>query len=1607
MDPLSIATAVINVCDSLYHDVKKRPKLLKDLLDDLNCLVSVLEELKNSLSEKHTGEEAALRKCLDGCHDAIKNVHGELDAVRALFEKNIVVKAYAQLTFKTKMGAIMESRERVDRFTSVVSVALAVRQHVSTKIVHSKLDKLAVEIFQTKKDSSQPAMWLDPLRQYVDASFAVLTKSDSSSASSAGITSSSTLVDEGASASTSIDTDAIASFGSFDDWLESFAQEEDKDSVQPVAQDNLKIAPAADLAQTERTTFFVGQKVELFVDDLPVGSHGSSRSQTQTLSLSLSNLWDDALKLLQEKGYRKICGFRLGSTFLTPLASHIDDVHVTVTEGPSTYSMSGGLRINLDEPLELYFDNFVRVGETGQSVQPLNLFKMSDEGKIVIVDHFGDSSKKVEIALSRTLRVPEDGTVYNPPVLMSPFPLINAEELALDRLPQLRKKGGLLIPLWQREALALTFSGDPPKYRYTNAKPSADFAIKIYAGSVNVISGAINKRSVDDAQDYVIAPVQNRLDGYLLRAGIVKQFVSMPLGAGYTAEGQITGQELLGGLQVLIAPRFRARGTFRSHENQRKTPRELDLKVGDRVFMAGEAVTSRAREFRYGEISTYFTGDGCVFHRSAEARPLFVHEMLFQSLGLADLNKPLSIEAVLPYKLDIVVRQPKEYVSTYYRPAKYVCLRKMRCSQAQLPQEYSPFLGANDLAKALAELLAVTDVILTDGVVLYCQGYAYEHLVGAAAERELPKAIEPKKELQWEMGLAPGGEIKQAIVPDPEPLDWNWARARLVNVQILNSVVFEAVTGIVPPPPPISFKDYLKAKLPFFHLIGDETIAAGKALSGLQSVGQRDAEMGVQLQSSISKSKKTVGCVVCEENLADSVLRPCMHVFCGLCVRDHIHDGDKIRCAACRKLAKEVVSFGAPMEMPLVGGRPQVASPVKGDEHAPGAQESKVEAAAQKSANGVLIQPASHLQKLALSGRKDANLEIDALLAEGCGHNEPVAYENGRTAMQIAASIGNANLLTKLLAAGISVDEASCAVNGRTALQAAAERGDGTIVTRLLAAGADPNAPVSLSGGWTALEAAAKSGHLAILALLLQHGASSRSHPTHRSALHLAAENGNEAAVALLLAYGFEPDARSDLSEEGLKLGESWSRDYERTAVSPSDLAAEKGHLGVLKVLRSNGAKSIPISTACAYGNVKIVDWLLEIVEKCEAEAGTIQMEQEEEEEEEEYYSLYRRRYLKTVDDHGYPYRKGFEGKLDALMETAAKHGQVEVLKMLVKRGALLRIPGRVAEGERDSEPTDKEAPDKYFGSTLLHEAAKSGSADSVAYLLSLGFALEESRVYRGKTPLMEAAEAGQFGTFNFLVAKGANIHAADNAGRTVTIVAARSGSEDILRLLFRHNVDVTKIGPYSESALSASLSEGHESVASLLLEQLDKQKHKSGYNACLGGALRVAAEKAQLPVVRELLKRGADPNFDTEGRPYGALYHLGTFVREETNEDDCLECARLLVTKGGKYRGKLRMAAFFGGKDVEWVELIMSAAKKGEAGYKDGQAFIPWDISLSIGFDAAVDSGQLEIRDARRYCGGDCTAAWAERSYKTVFRGEVYCQSYRGWAGAPTVVEQ
>ena len=86
------------------------------------------------------------------------------------------------------------------------------------------------------------------------------------------------------------------------------------------------------------------------------------------------------------------------------------------------------------------------------------------------------------------------------------------------------------------------------------------FAVKVSTGKVCALTGDAWVNHLNrDPQDDVVVPEQPWLDGYCVEKGIVRQFVAMPLGDGYTVEEQLTGAATYGGLQIVAYPMKRER----------------------------------------------------------------------------------------------------------------------------------------------------------------------------------------------------------------------------------------------------------------------------------------------------------------------------------------------------------------------------------------------------------------------------------------------------------------------------------------------------------------------------------------------------------------------------------------------------------------------------------------------------------------------------------------------------------------------------------------------------------------------------------------------------------------------------------------------------------------------------------------------------------------------------------------------------------------------------------------------------------------------------------------------------------------------------------------
>ena len=150
---------------------------------------------------------------------------------------------------------------------------------------------------------------------------------------------------------------------------------------------------------------------------------------------------------------------------------------------------------------------------------------------------------RLEITFQRTLRIPDDDNSYPLPPGLGEFPMRHVDDFA-SRVPAIwREHGGVMLPMYQSEAMWMSFSCDYP------------FAVKIATGKINAVTGKPwSEKLSHRPQDYVVTPDQPWLDGFCVEKGIIRQFVAMPLGAGYTAEEQITGKAEHGGLQVKVVP---------------------------------------------------------------------------------------------------------------------------------------------------------------------------------------------------------------------------------------------------------------------------------------------------------------------------------------------------------------------------------------------------------------------------------------------------------------------------------------------------------------------------------------------------------------------------------------------------------------------------------------------------------------------------------------------------------------------------------------------------------------------------------------------------------------------------------------------------------------------------------------------------------------------------------------------------------------------------------------------------------------------------------------------------------------------------------------------
>ncbi len=172
-----------------------------------------------------------------------------------------------------------------------------------------------------------------------------------------------------------------------------------------------------------------------------------------------------------------------------------------------------------------------------------------------IPEHYAQQSVNVgglTVSFQRTVRVPE-GKLNSLPAGLGAFPIYKVKDFD-KTAPKEWNREGYFIPMYAQEAMWMSFQhSDKPK------------ALIVGAGNINAITGKPFDPSkgkgrktsgldikLEEEQNYMVAPTQPWLDGWKAEDGKVYQFVAAELGSGQTVEGQITGEETAGGIQLIV-----------------------------------------------------------------------------------------------------------------------------------------------------------------------------------------------------------------------------------------------------------------------------------------------------------------------------------------------------------------------------------------------------------------------------------------------------------------------------------------------------------------------------------------------------------------------------------------------------------------------------------------------------------------------------------------------------------------------------------------------------------------------------------------------------------------------------------------------------------------------------------------------------------------------------------------------------------------------------------------------------------------------------------------------------------------------------------------------
>ncbi|KAJ7756989.1 hypothetical protein B0H16DRAFT_1721456 [Mycena metata] len=539
------------------------------------------------------------------------------------------------------------------------------------------------------------------------------------------------------------------------------------------------------------------------------------------------------------------------------------NIVLTVTTGASTYDSSGpeGFKINLDEPLAKYYKDYRR--HHGYAPAP----QSSSESSVRNASTLAVGPAK--FAFNRTLRVPDDKKRYPlPPGLGTPTGSGRRLRRQSSRLYQdaWRLHNGippLAFPLFQREALWMSIKG-------------SDCAIKLSVGGINAITGGKrDEKPPHGVQDYVVGGLKQLwVDGIATKPGVVRQFVAMKLGYGYTIEEQLSSTTD-GGIQIDVFPSLTAQVAFSRlpkwmEMELDRSPRQLTIDVDEKIVMAIRKLPPMETLRDMVRFSTAEPVLAVLYRDAGEPEPgpgIFVKTLtgeIYTILGLEPFD------TIYDLKLRVIEED-----------------KKGGLSPANLRLIFS--------AKQLEDGRTLADYGIQPGDTI--------HFVLRLFSGD-PDAVE-------RMGIAAGGKIEQKIYVDiHSPVIYDEENPSRVFIHTVSTAAWEAITGVVCPVTSITPKLYKAYNYPWFALYEEDVPAIRSSGAGvfkkLRSIGRLvDTPRPSIPSGDVIDPQSPPDCPRHPARKATCVARPCAHPACSECHAESL--GSK--CKVCAQKVAVFIGF--------------------------------------------------------------------------------------------------------------------------------------------------------------------------------------------------------------------------------------------------------------------------------------------------------------------------------------------------------------------------------------------------------------------------------------------------------------------------------------------------------------------------------------------------------------------------------------------------------------------------------------------------------------------------------------------------------------------------